>query len=267
MPNSVPLPRVSDITQFRSFYDSGHAVVVEGAAKSMPAFERWTDAFLCESLVGMRPTVRLPDGRLARMPFKDFWSYLRNPDDFECSYGSLYLTDFYVLPTFGETQRETLSSDVQCPLPRQEPVAEWVSLYAGPGHTSSPMHQDVFSTHTWLAELRGEKAWRLCKPGAIENTGSDRVDVFAGKTEGISGDIFETTLRPGDVIYLPPNWWHQTLNLGESTLALSGNFCSPAAARSALREAEASDDPTFREVWVRTWTAVLANLTSDTRAP
>jgi hypothetical protein len=153
-------------------------------------------------------------------------------------------------PGFGDARRAVLAADAAFPLRRDEAVAEWISLYAGPEGTSTAWHQDIFSTHTWLAQLRGEKQWRLCGP-----------DEESPEFPSDSREICEVLLASGDLIYLPPNWWHEVNNRTQ-TLSVSGNFCSFAQAEAALAEARGSDAP-GREVWVKTWIEILAQRTEN----
>jgi hypothetical protein len=118
-------------------------------------------------------------------------------------------------------------------------ASQKISLYAGPAGTSTGAHQDIFSTHTWLALLRGENAWRLWAPDA---------DVSQAEPQ-------EAVLAEGDLIYLLPDWWHEVENR-TSTLAISGNFCTFSHAETALVEARCSDSPR-RDIWIRTWEEIL----------
>ena len=246
-----PVLRLSSVRSFDELTRHGMPVVLTGAARVMPAFERWTDEYL-KAVLGDSPTlVRLVDGRFARMPASSFIDYLSGPERFPSSRGPVYLTDFYIHPTFDDPVRERLAEDVFCPLPRTGPHAEWISLYAGPAGTGTPIHQDVFATNTWLAQLRGEKIWRLCAPGALAR---ESVDAFGDDDLGC--DVYEVVLTPGDVIYLPPDWWHQVRNRTAS-LALSGNFCSIPHARAALAGVLARPDSASKEIWAKTWRAVL----------
>lgn len=257
MQNIIPLPRTSDMDCFyNDYFLKAHAVVVEGAARMMPAFSRWTDDYLRQILGEDRAKVRLPDGRFARMRFADILDYLATPEKYNSTFGTIYLTDYMIWPTLEDERRITLAPDAACPLFRGQQFAEWIALYAGPPNSSSGMHQDVFETHTWLAELRGEKTWRLCAPKDLPPGLGNRVNAFA--EESIGCDVFETILQPGDVIYLPPNWWHQVRNETTSTMAISGNFCTYDEMRNALKEVEESNDIGTRNMWIPTLTAILA---------
>jgi len=251
----LPLARISDPDDFcQHYFRAGKPVVVTGAAKALPAFERWTDEYLASTLGNTLAKVRLGNGEMGHIPFQMFLKYLAAPQVFSSSRGPAYLVDFYLRPALGDAQRARLASDAAFPLERHAAFAEWVTIYAGPPHTSTAMHQDIFDTHTWLAELRGQKTWRLCAPDALEGR-SGVLDAFDGSDLGC--DVWEAVLDPGDLIYLPPNWWHQVRNENSSTLALSGNFCSYALARAQLQNALAQPDAQLRKQWSEHWAAVL----------
>lgn len=251
----MELSRTRDLDEFRSHYfEAGRAVVLEGGARAMPAFHLWSSRYLADKLKSCTPTVRLTDGRLARMGMESFFEYFDAPERYASTTGPVYLTDFYLTPGFGEDVRELLARDAACPFDRHEARAEWISLYAGPGGTSSPLHQDVFGTHTWLAQIRGTKVWRLVAPEDLDDQTAVGCDAF-GERE-LSFAVYEAVLAPGDLIYLPPNWWHQVKNLTE-TIAISGNFCTFEHARRALAEVEARAASPMKEVWRKTWHAIL----------
>lgn len=230
--------------RFEDFLNGQQPVVVVGAASAMPAFDTWTNDFLRTTLAGMRPTVRFGDGLLGRIPIEQFLDYLEAPQKFSSSRGQIYLTDFFVKPSFGIEARRTLGKGAEFPLPRSRTYAEWISIYAGPAGTSTAPHQDIFSTHTWLAELRGVKRWRLAPP-----------DVALSANLLPQAFTQEAVIEPGDLIYLPPDWWHEVENLG-TTLAISGNFCTFDHAERALAEAKQSSSEQ-RDVWIKTWDEIL----------
>jgi Cupin superfamily protein len=246
---TTKLTQITDHDRFyEDFFLKREPVVILGGARQIKAFSKWTNPHLNVVLAGVQPTVRFVDGRVGRIPIDTFLAYLTDPEKFTLSYGAMYLTDFYIYPSFGDAQRDILANDVAFPLHRGGSFAEWISLYAGPAGTSTPWHQDIFSTHTWLAQLRGEKLWRLSAP-----------DLDPLKSFPDDSSIYEVTLNAGDLIYLPPDWWHEVQNQ-TSTLAISGNFCSFAQAENALVEAQSMPGPN-REVSIRTWIEILAQQT------
>ena len=50
MNNIKPLPKITNLAQFHDdFFLTNQAVVLEGAARTMPAFTKWTDEYLLET--------------------------------------------------------------------------------------------------------------------------------------------------------------------------------------------------------------------------
>lgn len=257
----MPLPRVSDLGEFRDRYLlRERAVVVTGALAAMPA-SRWTPAYLTEVLGEQRPTVRLADGRLAYMRMRDFFRYFEAPTAGSSSKGSVYLKEFYIAPSFGDEARAKVAQDIRYPLVEAAEWPEWSrghtgwnSLYIGPAATGSSLHVDVFSTSTWLAQIAGLKAWRVCEPGAVTEEVAFKTDPFSGHP--LPCDFYETVLGPGEVIYLPPNWWHAVENKTAS-ISVSGNVCTVEHARACLAAVQSMEESSSRDVWLKTWTAVL----------
>lgn len=242
--NAVAPPLVlTDPEQFDEvLIDGDRAVVVRGGARQMQAFERWTDQYLRKAFERIPLIVRFPTGERAKIPSGTFIDYLSGNGSLKSSRGAVYLTDLYLSPSFGEEARATLARDAPFPLARTGHYAEWTSIYAGPAGTFSEIHQDVFSTHTWLALLRGSKRWRLAPPHITD------AEIAACRTADI-------VLDAGDLILLPPDWWHEVENLS-STLAVSGNFCTFEHAIRSRAAASRSSSPN-RHTWLQTWEEIL----------
>jgi Cupin-like domain len=250
------LPKVEDLGRYEEFRESQQAVVFSGGARGLLAFEKWTDEYLGQTLVDTCTTVVLSGEQSALMRMSDFLDYLSEPDNYSSTHGPAHLADFYLQPAFGDPVRRKLAADVACPLPRSGVFAEWITLLAGPAGTSARAHQDMFSTHTWLAQLRGEKIWRLMAPSDRDEIQA-HIDLFDSIRS--SRRIFEARLKPGDLIFLPPSWWHQVENIS-ATLAVAGFFCSVPHARASLDEARGMKHELSRCAWTNTWTAVLSEL-------
>lgn len=243
MSMSQPLLVLEHSTQFDPRMIHGERpIIVRGGARNMAAFTRWTDDRLREAFRSISLVVRFPGGERARVPADTFIDYLAGSRSFVSVRGPMYLTDLYLNPSFGEEARAALSQEAPFPLPRKGRFAEWTSIYAGPAGTSSSIHQDIFSTHTWLALLRGQKCWRLAPPSVSEDAIGSAMTI-------------DIVLNAGDIILLPPDWWHAVDNL-TTTLAVSGNFCTFDHAMRARDQALASQSPD-RIVWLRTWDEIL----------
>jgi hypothetical protein len=258
---SKPLPRTSDLREFRErYFANQEAVIVTGALGSMPAI-KWTSAYLCEALGDHRPTVRLGSGRLAYMGMRDFFRYFDTADSRASSHGTAYLQDFYLTPSFGDAARARVGADIRFPLVDDADRQAWSRehrgfsvLYVGPAGSRSTLHADPFATCTWLAVISGVKAWRLAPPGALTEETSNRTNPFADEPQPC--EFYEAIAEAGDVLYIPPNWWHAVENL-TATIAVSGNFCTLEHAHACLDEVRAMPDCSKRDVWLKTWTAVL----------
>lgn len=119
---------------------------------------------------------------------------------------------------------------------------ENIKLMLGPAGTGIPMHSHNAS---WNLLLTGKKKWYLVAPGhAAYYEDDDNAAFKAGKgafdyhikptTEWLrdvapklrsKGLLHEVMQYPGDVIYIPHDWHHATLNLAD-TVAISQEFCT-----------------------------------------
>ena len=257
MSRTLSLPRIDSPASFyEEYFLPGRPVVVTGAARSMPAWQRWTDDYLCATVGEIRQLVTLTDERRALMLIKDYLPYLANPDAFTSSTGPIYMTDLYVRPRFHGPALDQLAADVNCPLSFGGVFPESRTVYLGPRGTATPMHQDHFNMRAWMAQIRGDKEWRICPPEAFPAGSFGLVDAF--ERTDLECDVYHATVASGDVLYLPPLWWHQARNLN-STIAVYGHFLPLEEARQSLASALASDEGA-KQTWSEVWSAVLAQL-------
>ncbi|KAI8076908.1 uncharacterized protein BX664DRAFT_389623 [Halteromyces radiatus] len=96
----------------------------------------------------------------------------------------------------------------------------------GPKGTVSPLHQDPY--HNLLAQVVGRKYIRLYSPihssalypyeGIMSNT--SQVDIDDPDLESYprfaEADYVECILKPGEILYIPPKWWHYVQALDTS---------------------------------------------------
>ena len=87
---------------------------------------------------------------------------------------------------------------------------------------------------TWQAQIKGRKRWRVCPPSETpflyegtskRETGSSDLNTFTASTQNFPlweyARCYDYVAAPGDVLYYPPNYWHQTMNLDDETIALT----------------------------------------------
>ncbi len=253
-PTIVPLDS-ANVSAFVDTYFMRRPVVFRGLAATMPAYTKWTDAYLAAAFDGVSHLATLPDERRARMRLVDYLEYLGHPHAFASSVGPVYMTDVYLRPSVLGERLDALEPDARCPLPRPGVWAERVTIYMGTPRTGAALHQDIFDTQSWMAQIRGRKHWRLCAPETEWTACARPVDLFA--STDVTATIYDVVLGPGDVLYVPARWWHQIRN-DEANIAVAGHFSTVAEARAALAAAQADPDPQTRAEWPPLWQQILA---------
>lgn len=92
----------------------------------------------------------------------------------------------------------------------------WRMLLLGSEGAGMFHHQDILKTASYQLQVAGEKTWHLCPPSQSHLLHVDH-DMFAPNYERWPGalQLAHCTLdvvRPGEVVFYPEDYWHQTLN-------------------------------------------------------
>jgi hypothetical protein len=101
----------------------------------------------------------------------------------------------------------------------------WVFLSAP--HATAALHQDSHHTITWLAQVRGRKRYHLFAPEDAEQVYFGAVDPLQPdwsrhpRLREVTG--YSCVLSPGEMLFLPPDWWHHAVALDDS-ITVSCNF-------------------------------------------
>jgi len=125
-----------------------------------------------------------------------------------------------------------------------ELVARWHMIdVAGAAGAGMFLHADTLGTSSWHTQVRGRKRWHLCpgtkkpyhtnaehlkNPQMQSYCGAAGIDTFDPDYRACpsfrEANCFETILHPGETLYFPSNWWHQTVALDAGTVSVSGTL-------------------------------------------
>lgn len=116
----------------------------------------------------------------------------------------------------------------------------WEAVLIGAKGAVCKLHYDYGKTHACAVQVYGRKRWVLYPPDQGERltnlAGTDFVDVNRPDHEefplfSAAAGRMEAVVHPGDMIFVPLDWWHQVENL-DVTIAVTMNFLN----RSNFRE-------------------------------
>lgn len=124
------------------------------------------------------------------------------------------------------------------------PRGELQFFIGGPG-TSTPMH--CAGANNFFIQVAGRKRWRLWSPNTLlfMDPPAARLPYFYSAANPDLPDAaryplfplvdeYEVTLEPGDVMWIPPYWWHYVENLSQVTIGVGYRTASlPTALRSS----------------------------------
>jgi len=247
---TVPIPRVkrSDITPEwfqKEVAEKAQPIIVEDACSDWPAMDRWEPDAMLERFRHVSMKVAKDDkGKKMRMKFKYYADYLRHQQDdnplylFETNmddnaYIRPLMEDYEVPDLFPHDWFSMVNAD-------SRPPFRWFCI--GPKRSGTTVHIDPLGTAAWNAVTHGVKRWVLFEPkedkkqvkgkGLIEKGEDDEAimyfDFILPRIKRAYPDlkVYEGLQKPGDVIFVPGDWWHGVLNL-EDTVAVTQNYCGP----------------------------------------
>lgn len=223
---------------------SGTPFIVRGYARHWRALQpptspRWADAAYLAGRAGPGRVVPIETGARYTdrdwgqtvMPFDEFLDRIGWGEIEDVAGEKLYLAQHTLL-----TQFPWLAEDLEVPTyvrtthATHRGAAPITSVWLGPYGTVSPPHTDAYyncyvqvvgAKWVWLAPRDADRggamaAWRTdaaeSYAGLMHNT--SRRDVWATPT-CVDGAM-QAVLQPGDMLYLPPRWWHAMHSLSRS---------------------------------------------------
>jgi len=118
------------------------------------------------------------------------------------------------------------------------------------GQTGAGMfnHKDTLNSASFQSQIRGRKRWHLCDDSQSEFLyGAGKVNTFAPDYEkfplALEATCYDTVLNTGEMLYYPQAWWHQTVNLEDVTMAVSGTLVTKGNRPHITREFQKECNP------------------------
>lgn len=230
----------------------GKPVLIHGVVSTWPCSRLWTDEYLRERLRGRKFLVtesrdglfgihssRLLDSQgICHLSFDEFLDRIRggtrtDEDELALESGPVLFMQQKpaaqafpeLLPDVGETELFDPAELVQ------------LNIWIGQRHSRIPMHYDSYDN--LLAQVRGSKSVRLYAPRQTPflYPGLEG-EAFASHVDPEHPDLvrhplfaearcdFEFRLEAGQMLYLPPFWWHSIHALGDASISVNAWYDS-----------------------------------------
>ena len=206
-------------------------VIVSDLTSDWPAQKLWTFDYFRQHYGHLQVQVKRearpgPPLDLTMADYIDYLETTRDPSPYYLASWDFMLeapelADHFRLPSYW---REDWLLEVT---PELRPRMLW--LFIGPAQTGFRLHVDVGHTAAWNVQLLGLKRWTLFDPEQLDYLYSGAVDTFQPDLEAhpkfALARGYQCLLGPGEAIFVPSRWWHQTQIL-ENSLAVSGNYAT-----------------------------------------
>uniref|UniRef100_A0A182YA24 JmjC domain-containing protein n=1 Tax=Anopheles stephensi TaxID=30069 RepID=A0A182YA24_ANOST len=232
--NTVPVVSCPSIEYFgKQFYDLKQPAILKGIIDGWPAMERWHDPNYLLNIAGER-TVPIEigsqysndDWSQKLMKFRDFVK--QNICNEEASNPAGEQRAAYLAQHDLFDQIPALRADIAVPdyIARTD-ARPRIKAWFGPKGTVSPLHTDP--CHNLLCQVFGAKVIILARPEDTEKlyphehfilNNTSQVDARQPDFERFplarEVSFYRLTLHRGEVLYIPPKWWHYVESLSPS---------------------------------------------------
>eukprot|EP00760_Papus_ankaliazontas_P017269 PhM_4_TR17106/c0_g1_i1/m.96205 len=223
--------------RLRKHIASRSPCVLRGVAASWPCTTSW---FRNNGATFIHQQLQQPLVTVHRCRTRTFGHFTEErialtPDEaFARLYGPQLDGYWYYLTT--ELATSTTSSSAVPLWPVVKPHVRKYNVWVGCGvHTAAHSDGDIYNV---FVQLYGEKEVALLSPKAPDSralpltefgmpfaSGARLLlddDGKSSKSDDGEDDVIRTGLRPGDVLYLPPSWWHEfRIPVGETAASLT----------------------------------------------
>lgn len=264
---------------FKSRYENPNVpVLIEGAAKSWKAYEKWNQIdYLIQHSADR--TFRTTSG-VAPLPANFSLAAYFDYCESSLEEAPLYLFDRTALEPGSHLWNDYMDDlKRSCPYWDPDLVAsnghdlfqvlgegrrpDHTWLIVGPRRSGSVFHIDPNCTHAWNAAISGRKRWifyppGVTPPGVHPSEDGDEVTlplsvgewlfqfwdehVERKKSAPMHERPLECTAMPGDILFVPHGWWHAVINLDKVNIAITHNYVSDSNLSNTLKFLETKQE-------------------------
>jgi hypothetical protein len=194
-------------------------VVVEGLLDEWPALEKWTWDYLITKCGDASVVVDSYNSQKARRAsFAEFVGMLRESQ--EANRQPIYLQEWLYMASCPQLAEDLPELPIAQYDFRRNLFGEKIStnhqLWIGQKGATTRVHQDSYCIDVMHAQILGEKHWCIMGPEAYLGLDGKGEFDFAGLADDRRTQMMHCVLRPGDVLYLPAQWWHRIELLSDS---------------------------------------------------
>ena len=241
---------INDEDIFFNKYLGKSPVLLDINKFNWPILSKWDDLYFEQNYGNLLLKVRQIDNienkiQVVRMSLKSYLKYREelSADSKQC----INKSKFYYLADWEITSSNlSLINDFKVPeifahdvLDQFPPPLrfgrQWI--FIGHQHVGTPLHKDTFSTCAWLVMVQGTKQIRIFNDRNINLDTSVSLFNETGVSILETNDVFEAIIKPGEILYIPGNWYHEVKNL-DNNIMLTGNFLSKNNVVSCLNQME-----------------------------
>ncbi|RZU44116.1 cupin-like protein [Streptomyces sp. BK022] len=220
----------------REYRHQMRPVVLEGFVEDWPSVQKWSFDHLAERCGSVRVIVDSYNTKAAReATVAEFVTMLKENEGDGAT--PIYLQEWYYQTTAPELADDMPEMDIAQYDFRRNLYGDAPStnhqLWLGQKGGVTRLHQDSYTVDVMHAQIVGEKLWYVMGPKA--ELRADTAEGWKALCDSPDTELMQFTLKPGDVVYLPANWYHRIELLSDS-IGLGRKCLDEANLRTHIRQ-------------------------------
>lgn len=221
--NSQPVKEISSIDNIsfkNNYFKKKTPVIIKGYAKNWGATKNWNLDFLLnlkndKDILLLSDNFIQDDNRYKNATFKDYIKQLKDAEDNSLSIKD-YLTTLDIFRYYPHLKKDIDFSLFEKGITKENVINAWI----GPPNTISGFHADT--ANNVYAQIKGKKRFIICSTKFNKTMYPSKKHIYGAVASEVDINNFDVkkypkfkeneflnvVLEPGDVLYVPQNWWH-----------------------------------------------------------